>query len=619
MASQEEIYKIDSLLWLFKCYVDNQSFISFDSDLLSKGVIIPDNAPKLVKYKAEKIYGVSPEQLNNSFHKDYNTVAEADLEVLINQQLVNYITTYGFEALGMEADAYVPNEELNIVKLKKVFTIILPITEKEVVDKVTKFVNGFALSASTLDYISTLLSFIKSPEKITNREVKCLWYINNNDVPEDIDDVIRIMIFNSCGSTLKIKSKEVLGELKNGNTDLYTKMLKTYIKKYSIKNIAETWYRNKEYFLTIKTPENANIINRARKLAYKYYKPFVTPLLLQATTRTFANQEFNKFCEEIKNADIYKLVTLYNALMTMNVSLENDCYIVRNGKAYIKEHKTCYIHDLTKKINIVVSEIKNRIDLSGKTFYIPEHVEYTVPTTEKQFLGTVPLGTVITLPRDKAIVAGIHWFDYKKERTDLDLHATDKNGESFGWNSSYRTQYNKVLFTGDMTSAPAPNGASEYFYIEKDYNDSMLLSLTNYTRKDNSPYELIIATADHKKEEAKGYNVNPNNILLKLSSRVKTSDIIGVVSLQEDYVKFIVYPQTIDTGIGGCQQMFSKSLVDIAENKLSKYLKLDELIEVCGGKVTNEKSYAYKDIIDLSLESISQDTLLNIITGDNNE
>ena len=56
--------------------------------------------------------GLSGKQMNASFHKSWQKVRDADIIQLVMEQIIHYITTYGFERLGIydENSVYIPNE-----------------------------------------------------------------------------------------------------------------------------------------------------------------------------------------------------------------------------------------------------------------------------------------------------------------------------------------------------------------------------------------------------------------------------------------------------------------------------------------------------------------------------
>ena len=77
----------------------------------------------------DQIYGIDGKQLNSAFHKSWKKVKESDIKTLVLEQMLHYITTYGFEELGIynENTVYIPTEKLKIPKIdedKILLTII---------------------------------------------------------------------------------------------------------------------------------------------------------------------------------------------------------------------------------------------------------------------------------------------------------------------------------------------------------------------------------------------------------------------------------------------------------------------------------------------------------------
>ena len=78
-----------------------------------------DELSKLVNVIAEEI-GLSPTQMNSSFHKSWAKVRDSSLFQLVVEQVLHYITTYGFEELGIydKDTVYIPREKLEIPDLE---------------------------------------------------------------------------------------------------------------------------------------------------------------------------------------------------------------------------------------------------------------------------------------------------------------------------------------------------------------------------------------------------------------------------------------------------------------------------------------------------------------------
>lgn len=634
--------RIVSALELFRVYVGEKDN-SIDESLLKVGIIIPESAPSTVKSLAEGLYSIDHKKLNSTFHKDYYTMATGNPMALIMQQLMNYVTTYGFEALGMPADAYVPNEEFDVVEVVKAFTIISPVTEEELKDKVVSLAkSGIALTKKSLNCLENFLDYLPDVKEIKNRELKIIWYSKNNKVPSDPEEFLRYVIYKAIGSTLKIKSPEIIQAIGGLAANKYETYFLQYEKDNTLVPLAKIWYRNKPLFLAFKRPgDMARIVNKVRKLAYKYHEPMRNDLLIpKMTTRWFEGEDWDKFRKELSNVTTYKLFALYNLMSFRETNPKSDIYRIRNGKSYLKDYKLGAteeelnkqkeegiidqkLYNLIQAINersaddkankkdCIMGEIKNRINFDGKKFYVPENINYGLPTSEKAYVGSVPDQTKILLPHeDSNLVVGIHWYNVNDRRTDLDLHACDKTGARYGWNQDWMDESAKdVVFTGDMTDAP--NGASEYYYISNNYKEDILLSVTDFTSNGEVPYELIVAEADHVPSAEKKRVIDPNKILFKTSLTVIRTGTIGRISFEEGKIKVTLSSQGIDNGIAGLKSEYATKAMNIMEEKANVSLTLNDLIKECGGVIVNAKD---DDVIDLSLDKIAKDTFIDLLS-----
>ena len=91
----------------------------------------------------EKIIGLDPTKLNSTFHKSWGRVKDSPMEILVIEQILHYITTYGFERLGIynENTIYIPTEELKIPRLNIdmiPLVVIKGYTKEEFKEKVFK-------------------------------------------------------------------------------------------------------------------------------------------------------------------------------------------------------------------------------------------------------------------------------------------------------------------------------------------------------------------------------------------------------------------------------------------------------------------------------------------------
>ena len=138
----------------------NESFIT---NFLSNGIILDDTAIKIVSQNDNQklleiinnLYG-KPNYLNNTFYKSYSDVSEASDLKLFLDKILHYLTTYGFENLGIydESTVYIPNKEigLEISSEPIYFTKIKTYSINEVKLKVINMLNsGIALKHETIN------------------------------------------------------------------------------------------------------------------------------------------------------------------------------------------------------------------------------------------------------------------------------------------------------------------------------------------------------------------------------------------------------------------------------------------------------------------------------------
>ena len=87
----------------------------FERTIKNGYVLDPSILPKNDLLDAiESVVGISGDKANAAFHKSWSVIQNASMESLIIQQIIHYITTYGFEHLGIyrEDAVYIPREIL---------------------------------------------------------------------------------------------------------------------------------------------------------------------------------------------------------------------------------------------------------------------------------------------------------------------------------------------------------------------------------------------------------------------------------------------------------------------------------------------------------------------------
>ncbi len=312
--------------------------------------------------------------------------------------------------------------------------------------------------------------------------------------------------------------------------------------------------------------------------------------------------------------NVFRKIRLAYALQYLNIKdVDSILYKIRNGKGYVKDFSFKYGTPLLKEAldkiigSIIIDLSKN---VKGKKIYIPKHVNYTLPSTEKQFTGNFPSGTSIVIPSD--LIFGVHWNNVPGYRVDLDLSLINADGK-FGWDGDYRSEQGEILFSGDITDARGKNGATELFYVKKQKEENYLVYLNyyNYNAEEVVPFKII--TAQKKLNTLKrNFMVDPNNVIAVASSKMdKKSKILGIVSVTTKECKFYFSETYVGNSITARNNKQTEQSKNYLVNFYKNSIKLDELLEKAGATIVHEKDEEVD--IDLSIESLEKDTILNLL------
>lgn len=676
-------YLVDSENWV-QLIEERQSFIK---EALENGVVINGHViPEIVKQYSIELYGKKPEQWNSTFHKSFSTVRDTPIEVLVVQQIFHYITTYGFESLGVynQNTVYIPNEILQIPELEEgvTFNTVNQLSIEDLKNSIMVLLtSGIALSKETIEDIMLLSDFIDKDkfDSISNKEVRTLLYDKYGIVPKNNIEFLRYLLYKTTGETLLIKdktTKQNLYDLDDGKYLVAYNLLLNYIKQNGYIPLAQIFNRYKELFISLKRSDKRvkyvkevnSIINRISKLSKKHHKPTDSYILDNLTTineLSFLTEK--EIVKKLNDITIFKEVSIINCLNYILGNYDSRMYKIRNGKAWVKigDYVTNEGYpEVRKNIrDLVYNHLVTRLKpiLKNKTIYIPDNINYTFPVSEKRFSGNIPEGSYIEVNRPNgALVAGVHWFNvntndkhhsdyYGENRVDLDLHASNRD-EQYGWRSSYRSNSDDFYFSGDVTDAPKPNGATELFYIGKHSTDkSFLLTLNRYCGGNGQdiPYEFIVAECDEESID-RNYVVNPNNVVLQINDKFEynktlnnyesSQKVIGFVKISKDNIKLYFNDFSLGNSIVTTRNDVTKGAYDYLYNYTDTQLKLKDLLRDCdcilstSDKIetleevevtdpkTNETQLLYKKVMkdvdyNLSLNTINKTTLIELLTG----
>ncbi len=579
--------------------------------------------PGLIDIVEEEV-GLSADKMNNAFHKSWNKIKTASIEQLVLEQIVHYFTTYGFQALGVydKDSVYIPTEKLDIPKIneKQIKLIVIKgYTDVEIRTKLLKLLqSGIALNERTIKDVVEVGQYLKlsieEVETIKNKEVKIIFYDFLNIVPKNPVEFLRYIIFKTIGKTLLIKNMGSFVAIKEADKkDIYPLFLK-YQTKYGFKNLATIFYRFKPLFLAFKNGPNLNtVVNKIRKLAYKYHKPMPEDYLNSVTAKIKNDIKINKaeLEKELDKVNVFRKIRLAYALKYRTKDVKSILYKIRNGKGFATEFSFDNKSQAEGVLKIVNGSILEHINknVKGKKIYIPDNIVYALPATEKQFTEGFPAGSCVKTPKD--MVVGVHW-ENNNRSIDLDLSLTSLDGK-YGWDAAYRSEGGDILFSGDLTDAPKPKGASEFFYVKRQVNKAYLLNLNFYNHCSTDevlPFKIIIAQ-EQVSNIGKDYMVDPNKVITVVKTSINQHHkILGLLVVTTNECRFYISEICMSNSVTASHKAYSEHarryLIDSNQHTIS----LNSLLSKSQAKLTDEKSCD----INLSTEQLEKDSIIKLIS-----
>ena len=570
------------------------------------------------------VIGITQQKANSSFHKSWKKIVTASLEQLIVEQILHYITTYGFESVGIydKDSVYIPAEQLDIPEITDdiKLTVIKGLTADEILNKIIELgSSGIALKTETLDDIINIVEYNKYSSEfsfdIKNNELKTRLFDLYDVVPERPIDFLRYVVTKITGESLLIKSSDFLAKIESSKSILVTRTLDKLLEK-APQNLAEIFFRYKPIFLALKKiSKNKTFFNQLRKKANKMHKPMSEDMLNAITAKIKKHEDINEddLISELNSVNIFRKIRLANALLYRISNPESIVYRIRNGKGYVADFKSDNMSRTLDILAKVKTSIYENLDVKDKIIYIPEYIEYAVPATEKMFTGNFPTGTYIKSSND--LVFGIHWFN-TQHRVDLDLSMVSVSGK-IGWDRNYYNSDKSVVFSGDVTSAPKPNGASELFYVKDRMKESSIVMVNHFNKYEfgDDVEAKIVVSSVQPDSFGKNYMIDVNNLLVSTNINITTKEnLLGMVSVVDNENRFYFANMVTGQGATARKNEKSKKVRKYLEHYLFSELKLSELLESAGARVVREKPED-EEYVDLSPENIDKTTIINLLTS----
>lgn len=611
---------------------NRETFEKVNAESVKYGWIIhPDCcstlAIKWVKEEARSNY-------NATFYKEWNDItSKTRFELWINQ-IRHYASTYGTD-FTQEGNGYVPNDtpEVNIPFEK--FKVIMPATEKEIYDRCFDMLkSGIALKEDTMNLLTEYMMPLVSKynfdiDLVKNKEAQVVFCDKMGVMPNDPFALLRYFVYKATGKTMLIKDKATINALKTAGEKVN---LTGLTEKQKI-GLASIFYRFKPLFLAMKKADNgtnghvfenaafkkavkkigvklgmaennANVVNELRRLAKSYHKPFKAGFW---ETIISDEKDLNEVKERLAKGEInnFKKVTLMQGVQQKLQATTGKIFVIRNGKMWVRENytPTKSVTNYLMKLYIaledsLVESIKNK----ACTVRIPKNVNFTIPTSEKNFIGNYPFGTSVAMGTDHNVI-GIYWRD-EWGTDDFDLHMADMNGGTYGWNSSYTNNGNSIIFSGDMTSANPE--ATELFYIRKDAPDGKISVNRFCGNTKETKFKLFVASEDMKdklnckyRRSTDAVMCNPNNVLAEFVIPMdETNGSQTECALVADNK---VYLMDLTSGTGRIpNHKYAQVYIDQLKNKCRSFVSLNDILKLAGFTFVEDTDEETEVVLDLT-------------------
>jgi hypothetical protein len=573
--------------------------------------------------KIENIVGLSGEKANAAFHKSWAVIRDTPMEELILQQALHYLTTYGFQNMGIyrESSIYIPHEILNCPDItdELPLTVIRAFDKYEILAKIIELGSGIALTQETLKDIMSIVAACKFDPNfvacIENRELEALLFDHYNLVPTEPVDFLRHLVFKLTDETLLIKNGALIAKLHSANGNFLDELLKD-----APDNLASIFYRYKPLFLAMKKiSRNKAFFNRLRKDAPKQHVPLKPDYMNNVTAQIKRNElNLEELSHKLEQAPIFRQIRLAYALNFRLHHTGSVVYRIRNGWGWATDfswpnnRKELLVQALAVVTKSIADKIRSNIE--DKIIYIPSTVNYALPATEKQFTGHFPSGSYVCVPKD--LIFGIHWFNTKRD-IDLDLSVIGKSGK-YGWDAMWSDQEQTIMFSGDITSAPRPQGATELFYLKSATEEPRLINVNyfNFAKKDYVDCKLFAAQhALGPGQFTPNYMIDINKMVAQANIQIsKKQSVLGAVLsvAGENRVYFSNF------GLGNSITANNDKGTSHARDYLFTYgvnaPSLKGILELAGGIVIDVKPEE-GDYIDLSPEALDRTTIINLIAN----
>ena len=438
------------------------------------------------------------------------------------------------------------------------------------------------------------LNIIPLADDVANAELRIALYdISQSGNFSSGDDAVRYLCYQATDSTLLIKSKEVEAAIASSSFVRGTSIVR-FLENHA-EVLAQVFNRHKRLIMAAKKPATRAVINKISRLSKTKHVP-----VHEAFSKRFVSSALNgnvasyTVLDSMSLRDRFKFL---NLLEHKKQQRAEDVFIIRNGKAHLEPNRPVYnVKDINRVIDEVVASLgRSLADLKNQNILLDPNVDYGLPISRKQTLGSLPFGTRI-VAEGKNISAGIYW-ENEWGANDLDLSSIDTDGHRVGWGSYSAYSDQDIIYSGDVTYAP--RGAMEFMTSKTSLGYPYGLLVNVYFGGADVSLELVVG------ERADDIEGRQNTWITKTVVREKHR-VPGRGALL-GFVKdgaFIVYAPAVSAS-----RVSSPRTANIVRRGVSNFWTVTDLLDIIGVNydLAPKKGKTYDH--DLSYSSFSIDKL----------
>lgn len=181
-----------------------------------------------------------------------------------------------------------------------------------------------------------------------------------------------------------------------------------------------------------------------------------------ATVSTGIHKNFEQeFIELVKSKLPTASVDLLFSILGINVNSEYRVIDIKGNTVIEEANYPDFITTIQQEIKV---ELNRKYGLSGKIIVEGKLRDKVVPFLSRN--SDLDRGSKIKIGSSKYLYMFVHWVQSNSRRTDLDLSAVTFDSNWDQTTVYFGNQANSYIsHSGDITNAPAPNGATEYIRI----------------------------------------------------------------------------------------------------------------------------------------------------------